>query len=85
MFNLYESKPVQRKALQIPLNNGNLMFKGGDNWNFECFTPGATPEHVNIDFKAHQTVERGDWIVYLNENDVYHCSDAVFRERNIVD
>ncbi len=26
----------------------------------------------------------GDYIVYLNDKDVYHCSEEVFRGRNIV-
>lgn len=83
-FKEYEAKPIKRKAVQIHPTMGNLMFKGFDNWNYEVFDPTASTPHLSIDFKAHQIVNRGDWIVYLNPDDVYHCSDAVFRERNIV-
>jgi hypothetical protein len=35
-------------------------------------------------FVAHEHVQAGDYIVYLNDEDIYHCSKTVFEERNIV-
>ncbi len=37
-----------------------------------------------IRFKAYEPPMAGDYIVYLNNNDVYHCSEKVFKERNVV-
>jgi len=77
MFKEYQSKPVVRLAYQIkPTDNvvqcgyaGDYKVLISDKWEL---------------FRTHQVVESGDWVVYLNENDVYHCSDQVFRERNVV-
>jgi hypothetical protein len=43
-----------------------------------------TYEYNGIVFKAYQQPIQGDWICRLTEEDTYHCSDTVFRERNIV-
>jgi hypothetical protein len=72
LFKEYDSKPIKRKAYQIkPIDY--IRYHGDNTYSVDEFK-----------FKAHQDVEVGDWIVYLNEDDIYHCTDAVFRERNIV-
>jgi len=45
----------------------------------------ATSTINGITFKHYEPVLVGDWIVKLTVEDTYHCSDAVFRERNIVE
>ena len=38
----------------------------------------------NIEFVAYESPEIGDYVVYLNKDDVYHCNAKVFAERNII-
>jgi hypothetical protein len=83
MFKRYQSKPIVRLAYQIQPNDGI------------CPEPHESTCHVNVangesmgtqvSFVAHEEVRTGDYIVYLNEDDIYHCSAKVFAERNIID
>jgi hypothetical protein len=79
-FKPYESKPVTRHAFQITdkmewAKVGEAEYMIGEN----------TDETTNIiRFKAYEEPKLGDWIVRLTAEDTYHCTDAVFRERNIV-
>lgn len=36
-------------------------------------------------FKHYENVKTGDFIVHLNDSDIYHCDRSVFMDRNIVD
>lgn len=77
MFQDYQSKPVVRRAHEIGPNDGLL------------YDPGACTGYVNVDgqnikFKAFQCPVLGDYVVYLNDSDIYHCERNVFFERNIV-
>ena len=78
MFKDYESKPITRQAYQIQPN---------DRIQAVVKQFAKTGEYTvrGITFKAHEEVKVGDWIVRLTEDDTYHCTDAVFRERNIVE
>lgn len=71
-FTPFESKPVTRMAYQVTVQD----------------VIGAVAESVSmlhgVEFKHYEKVQAGDWIVRLTETDTYHCTDAVFRERNIV-
>lgn len=78
-FKEYESKPIKRKALQMV--DGRLEHFDGATYRYWFQTPEGP---AVIMFAAHQKPMLGDWIVYLNDHDVYHCTDQVFRERNIV-
>lgn len=82
-FIKYQSKPITRRAYKIKENDvitesgiigesdaAHRIYFGGS----ESF----------IDFVAHETVNVGDYVVYLNETDVYHCNAKVFHERNVV-
>ena len=71
IFKPYESKPTIRMAFQI-----------GTGPIYE--TAPNTYTYSGVSFKAYQQPVPGDWICRLTEEDTYHCSDAVFRERNIV-
>lgn len=68
----YESKPVTRMAYQV--QEADVITAVGE----------ATSELRGVTFKHYEPVQVGDWIVRLTEEDTYHCTDAVFRERNIV-
>lgn len=79
-FKEYKSRPIIRKALEITdehvigwhksTNKAVLSIKG--------------KEKV-IGFTCHQKPKVGDFIVYLNDEDIYHCSREVFENRNYLD
>lgn len=79
MFKRYKSKPIVRLAYQIKAVDEIFVDRGD------------SPVHrINVDgekltFVAHEDVKVGDYIVYLNEDDIYHCSAKVFAERNVVE
>lgn len=79
-FKKYQSKPIERLAYLIKPEDEieqNLPDK-------DCAVyPDAG--QWSIDFVAHEKVNKGDYIVYLNEDDIYHCSAKVFTERNIIE
>jgi len=75
-FKEYESKPITRLAYRITgkeglqaVDNNTFIIDIGDN---------------NVTFKAHETVFPGDFVIYQSEDDVYHCRQAVFHDRNVV-
>jgi len=77
-FKEYESKPTTRLAYRI---TGKESLQGiGDGDDTFVMDVGDT----NVTFKAHETVFPGDFVIYQSEDDVYHCRQAVFHERNIV-
>lgn len=80
MFEEYQSKPIVRRAHQINIDD-KISFSPKESTllisNKEC--------PLGIEFKHYDHVLVGDWVVYLNDDDVYHCTDKVFRERNIVE
>lgn len=79
-FQSYESKPVTRQAFQI--TDKHSWTKVGES---EYIISEDTDQTTNlIRFKAYQEPVIGDWIVRLTAEDTYHCTDAVFRERNVV-
>jgi hypothetical protein len=75
-FKEYESKPIKRLAYRI---TGKEVMQAIDANTF-VIAIGNT----NVAFKAHETVFPGDFVIYQSEDDVYHCRQAVFHERNIV-
>lgn len=81
-FKPYEAKPVTRQAFQIT-DEHEFTCLGGSDWLIGPANAGNNTVQM-IRFKAHQAVEKGDWVVRLTDDDTYHCTDAVFRERNIV-
>jgi hypothetical protein len=40
---------------------------------------------VQIDFMHSDDVNVGDYITYMNDDDVYHYTEKSFEERNIID
>lgn len=69
MFSEYISKPCVRKACKI----GDSALKKIDD---------QTMEYCGVQFKHHEKVVKGDYIVYLDDTDIYHCRKEVFEERN---
>lgn len=79
-FKPFEAKPVTRMAFQI--TDQHEFAKIGE---AEYMIAEKTQHTTNmIRFKAYEEPKIGDWVVRLTQEDTYHCSDAVFRERNIV-
>lgn len=77
-FKTYQSKPIERLAHCITADD--VISRQGDKLYQIRFKDGRV-----YPFVAHQAVETGDYVVYLNDEDIYHCSAEVFRERNIVE
>jgi hypothetical protein len=77
MFKEYQSKPITRLAHEVTTDC--TIMQTSDEATSQIFIGG-----VWLYFKHYELVSVGDWIVYINETDVYHCSNKVFRSRNIV-
>lgn len=69
----YQSKPVIRTASEIPLDA-----------TIAYYPDRSEAEVDGTVFKCYEKPKHGDYVVYLSADDVYHCSRAVFHERNIV-
>lgn len=81
-FSLYMSKPIVRKAIEIK-PHGTLevqrdMRSTHDKYRYR------EGDDVSVEFVVHEAVSVGDFIVYLNDTDTYHCKRSVFMERNEV-
>lgn len=76
-FKEYQSKPITRLAYRI---TGQEALTPMGNGTYTLSTPAG-----GVTFKAYETILPGDYIVHLSDNDVYHCRQAVFLERNIVE
>ena len=79
MFKEYESKPITRLAYQI--REGDSFWQDDNTLLWNLYPEGSP----SVSFAAHEEVSLGDWVVYLTEEDTYHCTDKVFRERNVVE
>lgn len=77
MFKEYQSKPVVRKAYQLSVADIAKAVV------IDETTIQITLGSLDIRFKHYETVKSGDYVVYLKEDDIYHCSEEVFKERNI--
>jgi len=78
-FKEYHSKPVTRTAYRIRDTDPYVTKVEGKESTFQLQVGPST-----VQFKAYEQVKSGDYIVYLNHTDIYHCSSKVFEERNIV-
>jgi hypothetical protein len=75
-FKPYQPKPVTRYAYQI--TEHDAMAKMGK------ATYNIVLASSVVAFKAYEKPQVGDFIVYTAD-DIYHCSEATFRERNVVE
>lgn len=82
MFKDYESRPITRKAVQLD-DYSNFYYDADTySWYFDMVGEGVLDDYKW--FAVSGIPESGGWIVYLNDDDIYYCSDKVFRERNVV-
>ena len=72
----YESRPITRSAYRVKANDAISHL--GDS----CFC--IKVAHKDVFFKAHETVFPGDFIIHNTDDDIYHCRQATFHDRNIV-
>ena len=79
MFKEYASKPIIRRAHKIVAED--VITKLAEEATYRIDSKCA---QVDVKFKAYEEVKAGDYIVYLDDTDIYHCSENVFRERNII-
>lgn len=77
-FQRYQSRPITRLAHKI--TEDDIVTKGAEEGHYLLQTKAGH----HYAFVAHQEIYDGDYVVYLNEDDIYHCSKEVFLERNIV-
>lgn len=75
-FREYESRPITRTAYQVRSDD---HIQGLGEGQYMVLVDGKP-----VYFKAYETIFPGDFIVYLADDDIYHCREAVFRERNVV-
>ena len=73
MFQLYETKPVVKPALQITPND--IIHK------FDDSTSIFERNGFEVKFSHTQIVVVGDYIIEQSERDVYHCPQDVFIEK----
>ncbi len=80
MFNEYQSKPITRKAHKITPGDYIKKVQGKEStWLLRGYE-----DDENYYFKAYEEIKVGDYIIYLDDKDIYHCTKKVFEERNIV-
>lgn len=77
MFKEYKSKPITRLAHEITEDD---IVGHGNAPNLYLLSPADSNE--TFKFVAYDEVKVGDFVVYLNEDDIYHCSRKVMAERN---
>lgn len=76
-FRSYHGKPVIRVAYEI--TEADTVVKASEPSTSEICIEGTWYK-----FKHYVDVKAGDYVVFLNDNDIYHCERAVFLERNEV-
>lgn len=76
-FKRYESRPITRLAHEIT-ESDTLLTDDKGNWV-------TSVDGLTVRFKAYETPVAGDFIVHLDETDVYHVRRDVFVQRNVVD
>lgn len=79
MFKEYKGKQITRKAFEI--TSPDQLLVEHDLINSKNRYGLKTPDGV-LEFVAHEEVNVGDFVVYLNDKDIYHCNRKVFLERN---
>lgn len=75
-FDAYMGLPTTRYAYQVTEDDEITYVKDS--------TAEITVAGKRVQFKHYEEVLPGDYVVYLKDNDIYHCSYAVFKERNVI-
>lgn len=78
MFNRYQGKAIERLAHEVLATD--VIVK----------TKAEATSAIDIDgelvyFKHYDPVMAGDFIVYVNDEDIYHCGRKVFLDRNHIE
>jgi len=76
-FERFVSRPITRLAHEI--TEDDRIVSAGTN-----LLRLITKDGEKHTFVHYEEVQTGDYVVYLNEDDIYHCSREVFLERNVV-
>lgn len=76
-FKPFQSKPITRLAHEITDND--VISRHGENL-YQIKIPSGPV----LSFMAYETVKTGDYVVFLDQSDIYHCRRDIFHERNIV-
>lgn len=87
LFKPYQSKPIERMAIQITEEDCIIKLKTIEaTYKFfrQVGDSDSTVGTKTVTFKAYEEPKVGDWIVRLTDEDTYHVTNAVFRERNVV-
>lgn len=74
-FERYQSKPVTRLAHEIT-EHDLITEQSPNRYRLKM------PEGDAVDFVAFCGIKTGDFVVFHNEDDIYHCNRKVFAERN---
>lgn len=83
-FKLYDAKPIQREAHQLTVDDINSMTWKISNQSGNKAVINVAGESVAFAFHCEPSeIKAGDYVVFINDNDTYHCSEEVFNERNI--
>lgn len=77
MFKEYQSKPITRLAHKINDTDGLVYLP-------ENSEASITVDGSALTFKCYEEPAIGDYVCYLNDEDIYHCNAKVFAERNII-
>ena len=77
MFTEYQSRPITRLAHKVSATDVITAQEAES-------TSTLSDGDKLVEFKHYEPVAIGDYIVYLNDSDVYHCNAKVFAERNLV-
>lgn len=77
MFNKYQGKAVERLAHEVTAID---IIRSLDE-----STSDIEIEGEKVEFKHYEPVNVGDFIVYLTDEDIYHCSRKVFLDRNHIE
>lgn len=83
-FKLYDAKPIQREAYQLTEEDIKRINEFMDNSQTDAAVFFIGEESINFAYHCKpDEIKAGDYVVFINENDTYHCSEEVFNERNI--
>lgn len=77
-FQIYETRPTQRLAHQITEDDRIL------NTDQDGYSLLITPTGTKITFSNNKDMKTGDYVIFLNKEDIYHCYKEVFENSHYV-
>ena len=79
MMRVYKTKPQTRTACEIEKTGTLKELKKGV-WQYEDRGRGASMTRLEFTVSVKEKPKIGDYIVRLDKNDIYLCSQAVFEK-----